>query len=126
MASEKVLTISVVNRSGGAVYWTGMSLSSGFLSSTNPGNVIPNSKSSLVLMPFADPAGPVGAFSFSLSGSSGQRLAVNFEWEDTSKPGATVTASGVVGFLITIGNNQLTDPNQPSCEITIEQELNSV
>jgi hypothetical protein len=100
-----------------------MSISSGYLNSANTGNIIPSLGSSFVLLPFTDSAGPAGVLSFLLGGVSGQMMEVTFEWKDTSEAGATITVSGAAGFVIAIENNKLNDPNQPSCSISVGQQL---
>ena len=125
MANGKSLTITVFNfgTADSIIYLTEVRFASGYLESVTGFGGIPGADSTVfVLQPTqdAEDAGPVGGLVFLLGDSDGEVLTVKFVWEDTNKPGATVITNQIPGFNVEITDNNLNDPNTPSCSVILK------
>ena len=108
----------------GNLYVIQIDLVRGYLQEVNGdsgGAISPGDSTAFVFQPFeeAPEAGPDGLMSFLLAGSKDQALVVTFAWPNTSQPGAKVVTNQIPGFTAEIEDNDLNDPNQPSCSVKL-------
>jgi hypothetical protein len=121
--TQKSLTITVTNHAGAsnALFFRDMSLVGGYLQSAPSGEIWPPAEApQFVFMPvYGDAAGPDGKLTFLIGDTDGQEMVVKLSWPDVNQPGATVVTAPIPGFTVKLENDNLNDPNTPSCTLDL-------